>query len=97
MVRSVPRVTWGWNPASLTRCMMWSISSAVALSDMFTIMAMTFLRFVLPPKKMPRFYRGFGGIFELSFLPWRLAPILHLRRECKPIAAKVAKDAKSSH
>jgi len=41
------------------------------------------------------FYRGLGGIFELSL--FRMAPIQHLRREWKPIAAKEAKGAKSSH
>jgi hypothetical protein len=43
------------------------------------------------------FYRGFGGIFELSLFLCRLAPILHLRREWKPIAAKKAEVAKSCH
>jgi len=39
----------------------------VALSDMFTIMAMTFP--FAAKKQKPRFYRGFGGILELSLLP----------------------------
>jgi hypothetical protein len=61
---------------------------------MFTIMAMTF---PLSQKQKPRFYRGFGGIFELSLFSWGLAPILHLRRKWKPIAAKQAERAKSWH
>src|SRR5208337_1647682 len=53
---------------------------------------------VLPPKNESRdFYRGFGGIFELSLLLCGLAPILHLRREWKPIAAKKTEVAKSCH
>jgi hypothetical protein len=43
------------------------------------------------------FYRGFGGILELSLLCWGLAPILHLGRAGKPIAAKRAERAKSDH
>jgi hypothetical protein len=52
---------------------------------------------VAPKKKSRDYYRGFGGIFELSLLLWRLAPILHLRREWKPKAAKQTEGVKSCH
>jgi hypothetical protein len=42
---------------------MWSICCSVALSDMFTIMAMTF---PAAKNKSRDPNRGFGGIFELS-------------------------------
>jgi hypothetical protein len=43
MVRSVPRVTWGWYPASRMRSITWLISCSVAFSDMFTIMELVLL------------------------------------------------------
>jgi hypothetical protein len=43
------------------------------------------------------FFAALAESLELSLLFQRLAPILHLRREGKPKAAKRSEDAKSRH
>src|SRR6266446_7939839 len=76
--------------------MMCSICSGVALSDIFTITEgiLSGLR----PKNKSRDLRSRRWMrnFELSILS-RLAPVLHLRRTGKPIAAESAGGAKSRH
>ena len=69
---------------------------AVALSDMFTIMAVRF-SIQLPKKQKAAILSRLRWNLELSCFSLRPAPILHLRRECKQKAAKVAEGAKSSH
>jgi hypothetical protein len=60
---------------------------------MFTIMAMT-LPFLCRQKQKPRFIAALAESLSCSLFSWRLAPILHLRRKWKPIAAKQAERAK---
>jgi hypothetical protein len=54
--------------------------------------------FPLPPKtKAAILIAALAESLSCSLLSWRLAPIQHLRRKRKPIAAKQAKHAKSRH
>jgi hypothetical protein len=63
-----------------------------------TVMALSAYASMFVEKNKSRdFYRGLGGILELVLRAYRFAPILHLRRETKPIAAKPAERAKSCH
>src|ERR1700722_17719844 len=100
MVRSVPRVTCGWYPASRIRSMTWSISFSVAFSDMFTIMASVSLdkSQKQKPRSLDRGLRLKLGWFRGPSVAQTYSKLLRSRYLCKPeVGVKKRAWSKSCH